>query len=231
MAAVSESNPENFAADESDSYDNLPAKPGMLTPAVGDTKINSGNDETLSREPHYDMLRVRVDAKEEAEFDYVRDVLDLSGFSKNEEALGMWHSDDQPLDPLVFTELETFFHKPDCSGSKDSKNCSHHLLFDLINQVLMEIYERSYSYYPVPLSPVCHIRPVPVGYHVLEEVWALVSWYLTYKPEADPSLEYDISGDVEKRERWMNLQYDSECVGLELENLIFEELLEEMTGL
>ena len=42
------------------------------------------------------------------------------------------------------------------------------------------------------------------------------------------SLDYYVSKDLAKYDGWMNLQFDSECVGLELDDLIFDDLLEEI---
>ncbi|KAF2288682.1 hypothetical protein GH714_010417 [Hevea brasiliensis] len=174
-------------------------------------------------------LTILVGAKEKAEFDYVRDILEISGFSGT-ELLGTWHSNNQPMDPCLFEEMEEdcMVLDPECSGNVEGYRCNHLLLFDLINEVLMEIYAKSYTYYPRPLSALSHIRPMPVGQHVLEEVWANMSWYLSSIPEADQLLDHIVSGDLAKSDGWMNLQFDSECAGLEVEDLIFDDLLEEV---
>ncbi|KAJ9180722.1 hypothetical protein P3X46_008934 [Hevea brasiliensis] len=174
-------------------------------------------------------LTILVGAKEKAEFDYVRDILEISGFSGT-ELLGTWHSNNQPMDPCLFEEMEEdcMVLDPECPGNVEGYRCDHLLLFDLINEVLMEIYAKSYTYYPRPLSALSHIRPMPVGQHVLEEVWANISWYLSSIPEADQLLDHIVSGDLAKSDGWMNLQFDSECAGLEVEDLIFDDLLEEI---
>lgn len=174
-------------------------------------------------------LRFRVGVKEKAQFDYVRDILELSGFSGS-ELLGSWHSNDKPMDPGLFEEMEEgcMVLDPECSGNIEGNYCHHLLLFDLINEVLMEIYAKSYTYCPRSLSALSHIRLMPVGGHILEEVWANISWYLNSIPEADLLLDYIVSRDLAKNDGWMNLQFDSECVGLEIEDLIFDNLLEEI---
>ncbi|CAK7333861.1 unnamed protein product [Dovyalis caffra] len=175
-----------------------------------------------------EIEQFQVDAKDKAEFDFVRDILTLSGFT-GKELLGTWNSDDQPVHYSVFEEAQgCMFLDPECCGNEEGGNCHHLLLFDLINEVLMEIYAKSHTYYPVPLSSLSHVRPMPVGYHVLEEVWENISWYLSSTTEGDHLLDYAVSRDFSKNDGWMNLQYDTECVGLELEDLIFEDLLEEI---
>ncbi|XP_038698140.1 uncharacterized protein LOC119995703 isoform X2 [Tripterygium wilfordii] len=175
-----------------------------------------------------DVFNLQVDAKYKPTFNYVRDILELSGFSGS-ESLGTWHSDDQPVDPSLFEEVEgCMLLDPDCSGQEEGGYCNHLLLFDLTNEVLMDIYERSYTYCPMQLSSLSHIRPMPVGHHVLKEVWTNISWYLGSRPNFDWSLDYVVSRDLGKDDGWLNLQFDTECVGLELEDFIFDDLLEEI---
>ncbi|CAN6723893.1 unnamed protein product [Malus baccata var. baccata] len=209
---------ESLAKLEHDSPNDTPKPVHMDTEKIG----------SPMKHLRYDMTQVRVDERDLADFNYVRDVLEQSRFNGN-ESLGTWHSDEQPVDPLMYGDTEgCLVHDPDCSGNEEGGKCDHYLLFDLINEVLMEIYGRSYNYCPVALSSLCHIPLMPAGHHVLKEVWALVSWNLSLRPEVDQSLDYSLSRDLEKSDGWMNLQFDSECIGIELEDLIFDELLEEV---
>ncbi|XP_024934396.3 uncharacterized protein LOC112493237 [Ziziphus jujuba] len=185
------------------------------------------NEEPPKSDLIYDMTDLKLDENNKVEFSYVRDVLELSGFSGS-GFLGSWHSEDQPVDPLVYEAVEgCLFLDPDCSGNEGGK-CDHLLMFDLINEVLMEIYGRSYSYYPMPLTSLSHIRPMPVGHHVLEQVWGLISFYLRLRPELDQSLDYVVNVDLAKDDGWMNLQFDTECVALEVEDMVFDDLLDEL---
>ncbi|GAB4833802.1 hypothetical protein Ancab_032051 [Ancistrocladus abbreviatus] len=171
---------------------------------------------------------VYVGSKHQADFKYVRDILQISGYTGN-QLLGSWYSAEQPVDPSVFVEFESCsLVEPDCLAFEENTQCNHLLLFDLINEVLLAIYERSVTYWPNPLSSASRIHPMPRGYHVLEEVWASISWYLSSRPELDPSLDYATSRDLAKDDGWMNLQFDAECVGLELEDFIFDDLLKEL---
>ncbi|KAA8516430.1 hypothetical protein F0562_016723 [Nyssa sinensis] len=146
-----------------------------------------------------------------------------------DEFLGTWHSADQPLDPSMFEEVEgCLLPDPNCPGNEEGGSCYHLLLFDLINEILLEVHERSFTYWPMPLSSCSHIRPMPAGYHVLEEVWANISCYLSWRPEVEQSLDDAVSRDLAKGDGWMNLQFDAECVGLELEDMILDDLLDEL---
>jgi hypothetical protein len=190
--------------------------------------------ETVSTSKQLDEEVLNIDAQDKVKFNYVRDILEISGFNAP-ESLSMWQLDYQPLDPLVYEEVTTtttgcMFQDPECSrNEEEGGNCNHLLLFDLINEVLIEIYERSYHYYPKPLSSLCKIHPMPVGDSVLKEVWVRISCYLRYKPyDEQQSFDKVMSRDLSRDDGWMDLQFESECVGIEVEDLIFEELLEEL---
>ncbi|KAJ4842676.1 hypothetical protein Tsubulata_014895, partial [Turnera subulata] len=165
---------------------------------------------------------IQVNPKDRAVFNYVKDVLELSGFTRN-EALGTWHSEDHPLDPDLFLELESSPLGPDSSGNMD-----HLLLFDLINEILLEIFSKTSTYYPKALSSLSRIRPMPVGNRVLKETWTNVSWHLSSTPDPDLLLDHIIGRDLAKSDGWMNLQFDLECEALELEDWIFDDLLDEL---
>lgn len=162
-------------------------------------------------------------------FNYVRDILELSGFTDN-EFQEMWYSPDQPLNPSLFKELETRLHqKPECSFEEDATNCCHSFLFDLVNEALLEIADKSALpvYFPEAFSFSSHVFGAPKGDHIVQEVWRKVSRVMEFTPDPDQSLDDIVSRDLGK-DSWMNLQLQAECVALDLEDLIFDELLEEI---
>ncbi|CAL5334939.1 unnamed protein product [Camellia sinensis] len=230
--ADSASKPRSLFSDELESLDYLAnqiQEAGMDSPvAVKSILVNLNTTQSSIDQLNNEFLRVLVNTKDTAKFNYVKYVLELSGFTRD-ELLGMWHSPDQPMDPSMFEEVEGWLlAEPDCPENEEIGNSNHLLLFDLVNEVLLEIYERSFTYCPKLLSLTSHIRPVPMGHQVLEVVWMNISGYLSWKPEADPSLDDTISRDLAKGDRWMNLQFEAECVGLELEDMIFDDLLDEL---
>lgn len=184
---------------------------------VGEVSYEQQEQEVMEKQQ---MCEISVNAKDRAEFKYVKEILEASGLS-GEGLPGTWHSDDQPVNPTVYDWFG--------DGGGGEKSCYHALMFDLINEVLMEIYERSYTYYPSPLSHLSRKAPIPKGQHVLSQVWALVSFYLSVTPEEgdDHSLDSVLERDLAKSGWWMNLQFESECVGLQLEDIIFHDLLEQ----
>jgi hypothetical protein len=209
-----------------------------LKPVPADDELTNMYEQQDSKDENflkfgYEIPSMEIDTNNEAAYNYVKKVLELSGFTSN-ESLGTWYSDNQPLDPSVYEELEgCLLLDPDCSGNCDEGGqCNHLLLFDIINEGLLEIFGRSYNYYPRPLSSLSYVHPLPNGGdNVLHKVWKLISWYLNSAPdynEAYTSLDYYVGKDLAKNDGWMNLQFDSECVGLEIDDLIFDDLLEEI---
>ncbi|XXG80902.1 hypothetical protein AAC387_Pa09g1663 [Persea americana] len=226
--ASSEMEPGHKDLNELDHFANLNGHSGMDASDNLKSIGNIDDVQSLSIHAHPDSLHVKVDENDEAYFNYVRDVLKKSGFN-GEELLGTWHSPDQPIDPSLFDEVECPPHKLGFLGT-DSVSCDHQLLFDLINEVLLEIHERSVTYCPWNLCFNSNIRPIPMGFHVLEEVWASISWHLSSQPQLDPSLEYVVSRDLAKGDGWMHLRPEADCVGLELEDWIVDDLLDEVTS-
>lgn len=163
-------------------------------------------------------------AQEEAEFNFVRTVLKKSGFDGGaEDFLAVWCSSYEPVDQLLFVDdLETAVK----DGSSDVY-IDHRLIFDLINEVLLEIYETTVAN-SIGLSHYSsRIRPVPAGDHLLEEVWAKVSWHLSLQQDTNHTIEHIEAQDYEKKSGWMNLQWDAESVGNYLGDLIYDSLVDE----
>ncbi|KAL4376165.1 hypothetical protein GQ457_02G041760 [Hibiscus cannabinus] len=178
-----------------------------------------------------EALKKDLDRIDKQEFRYVKDVLELAGFS-GDEALGAWHADKQPLDPMMYEEIRgCTICDPSCSTEGEEVSyCIHPHLFALINEVLLDVYERSHSYYPRALSHLCHLRPMPVGRHVLEQVWERIGWFMSFKPGYDKPLDYVASRDLLGDDGWMSLQPEHESLALEVEDLIFSDLLQELSS-
>ncbi|XP_076929657.1 uncharacterized protein LOC143594162 [Bidens hawaiensis] len=162
------------------------------------------------------------------DFAYVKKILERSGFI-NIGFQQTWYSSNHPLDPFVFQEIEShYFHDPE-RFAEEVNELSHRLLvFNLVDDVLVTMYERSFTYYPKKLSSSCHISPVPTRSLVLEQVWNNVSRMLNFKHDINESLNDIVARDLRSGDGWMNLQWDYESVGLDLEDLILDEVLDEI---
>ncbi|KZV51796.1 hypothetical protein F511_11484, partial [Dorcoceras hygrometricum] len=186
-----------------------------------ETNITVGNE---AKQLYQESL---LDAKNALEFNYVKHVLELSGFSGS-QILGKWYPQENPMDPSVFYEVEGQLVSLSESSTNEGVTCDHLLLFDLINEVLLHIYERSFYYWSKPLTGQSRMHTASFGPHVLDEVWTEVSCFLNWIHEFDQTIDDVVSRDFAKDYGWMNLQFDGECVGIEVEDLIFDDLLEEI---
>ncbi|KAJ8532941.1 hypothetical protein K7X08_015830 [Anisodus acutangulus] len=184
--------------------------------------VNTDKKEFCGSDLNKIHFQIQVNKRYKAEFNYVKDILELSGFSGN-TFLGKWHSAYQPVNPSLFEEVEGY-----CLLDQEGGTCDQLLLFDLINEVLLQIYERSSSYWPKSLTCRSHIHTMPVGYHVLGEVWTDINSCFKSEMKIDQPIDDAVSRDLAKDETWLNLQFDAVCVGLELEDLILDDLLEEL---
>lgn len=187
--------------------------------------ISTAEDSKNDEKGMEDMfMRIEVDDSNKDTFDYVKYVLEVSGLCRG-EFLEKWHSAEMPLNPSVFDEVEQcFFTQSDCTGSAENGIYEHLVLFNSINEALLEIYEKSYSYWPNPLTCQSCIRQMPVGYRIVEEVWGNIRRIERQSHSVDDPVSWDLS----KGDNWMNLQFEAECVGLELEDLILDDLLDEL---
>lgn len=152
--------------------------------------------------------------EKESELDYVKSVLEASGLT-SQEFMGRCHSWDEPLNTSLFEEVEA-------SSTQSSEN--QKLLFDCINEVLMEVHERFYGCSPWVSFVKPNIQVMPLGKYVVREVWKGVDCHLLRVP---CKLDQLVGKDMEEDRKWMDLRFDVESIGMEIEYDILEELLEE----
>ncbi|XP_003543514.2 protein TRM32 isoform X2 [Glycine max] len=164
------------------------------------------------------------DTDNTSDFKYVKNILEFSGYLRNEHTQ-MPYTVDQPLKPSIFKDLDaTLRHEIEPS---EEETINHQLLFNLVNEVLLEIYGRSPTYFPRPFSFNPRLHSMPKGNYLLNEVWNSVNSYLNLKPELDQTLDDVVGRDLAKGKGWMILQEEEEYVALELEEMIMDELLDE----
>ncbi|KAJ1394396.1 hypothetical protein SESBI_34197 [Sesbania bispinosa] len=210
-ASDSKSKPESI-----DRVDNVAEQQesNMDSLKVAETTESAKKVEILTKQLNYEIPHFHVDTRDKAEFNYVKYVLEISGLTGN-DCLSAWHSSDQPIDPLLYEEMEG---DPDFC-TYEAGQCNHHVLFDLINETLLEIYGKSYCYLPIQLSYLPHIHPMSVGCHILHQVWTHMSKCMRSKP--GQTIDDHVNRDLTKHDEWVNLQLCAECVGLELGRLDF----------
>ncbi|KAK8483725.1 hypothetical protein V6N11_009115 [Hibiscus sabdariffa] len=196
-------------------------------PGLNHLNLSEGGTWTFVLSKEKPTMLFESDKEVDPIYNYVRDILELSGFLQN-KCLHSWYSPDQLLNPSL-KQLETLLHPEiECSSINELEtNCdeNHKLIFDLVNEVLVEISEKSSIYSPKPFS--YGVSLIFRRNNIFQEVWRKVSKNMGFQPEYDQSLD-DIVGRDLKKNAWTIFQSQAELVSLELDDLIFDELLDEL---
>ncbi|CAD5171688.1 unnamed protein product [Musa acuminata subsp. malaccensis] len=149
----------------------------------------------------------------QAMYDYIRVVLGASGLMN--ELLERWDVTDHLLEPSLFDGVEIFSFFP----QDNSK-----LLFDCINEVLVEIQEKFSSYTPRLSFIKRNFLPAPLGESLIQEVYKGVDRHLHL--QFQNTLDQIINKDLEHRS-WMNLQSETKNMTCEICDSILDDLIEE----
>ncbi|KAK9273249.1 hypothetical protein L1049_018056 [Liquidambar formosana] len=210
-----------------------PSPVSVLEPLFTEDDISPASTITPPVEPPISPLRIQFEEQDSSAtdedthtkacmddkqsiFEYVKAVLKASGLCCDEFFMRSLSS-DQLLDPSLVDEVE-FFSNRLCYEQK--------LLFDCIDEVLMEVCERYFGCSPLISFVKPNIRPVPNMENAICEVWEGVEWYLL--PDPPPrSLDQIVRKDMAKTGRWMDLRFDAESVGVEMGEIILSELMED----
>ncbi|KAI3693950.1 hypothetical protein L1987_76906 [Smallanthus sonchifolius] len=150
---------------------------------------------------------------EESAFEYVEAVL-LSSDLNWSEFETRWISSVQILDPSIFDEVETFSSR----AKYDQK-----LLFDSTNEALEHVCNRF-----IPESSIIkrNVGPVPKGMDLINEVWSRLESCLGKLYPRD--LNELVRNHLETSRMWLDLQTGSRELVIELEELIFEETVDDI---
>ncbi|KAK8489662.1 hypothetical protein V6N11_007371 [Hibiscus sabdariffa] len=148
-------------------------------------------------------------------FEHIKALLQPSTFNWDELYIRSL-STQLLLDPLLLDEVE-YFPNQLCPDQK--------LLFDCINEVLMEVCEYYFGSLGVSFVKP-NIRPIPNTKDTIQEVWQGVYWHLLPMPHPR-TLDQIVRKDMAKTETWMDLRLDTDCIGLEMGDTILEDLVED----
>ncbi|RRT51884.1 hypothetical protein B296_00038981 [Ensete ventricosum] len=162
----------------------------------------------------------QVDQKDEADFNYVRDALRKSGFN-GLEFVGAQHFPKRLVGQLLSDGHEV------ASYDSDDLSPEHQLLFDLIDEILLEISEKySIGNWLSRFDP--DTRTMPGERNILDEVWRKISSHLSSQTQPRHMDERVVARDYAKNDGWLNLRQDAVCLGVELEDLLLDGLLDEL---
>lgn len=152
---------------------------------------------------------------EESEFEYVEAVL-LASDLNWDEFEKRWLSSLQILDSSLFHEVEIFSNRP----SHDQL-----LLFDSTNEILKEVCDCYLDFF-LQLSFIKRkIQPIPEGANLINEIWERIE--LNLKSNYPLSLDHLVKKDLGVSRTWMDLRADSREIVFEIDESIFEEVLED----
>lgn len=170
-------------------------------------------EEILAPSERYPCHRTCIDYEKHT-FDFVKAVVQMSGLTWDELHRRTLFSAHH-IDPLLLDEVDFL---------PDLLPCDFNLLFDLINEVVIEISWSNFGCMIRFLKPLVH--PTSKDKDVFTEIWGGVSWYL--KLEGSPrTLDQIVSKDLAKSGLWMNLRSETETIGIQLQEAILEELVED----
>lgn len=155
-----------------------------------------------------------VTSDKEIVFKYVKAVLDAVDSDFEELYLKAQFS-DQLLEPALISNIPFCLNQlcPD-----------HELLFDCINEALMEL-----CYCPPWASFVSpRTRVFSTVKSIIHEVQEAVYWHLLPLP-LPHALDQIVRKDMARAGNWLDIRCDIDCIGFETSELILDELLEELT--
>lgn len=126
----------------------------------------------------------------------------------------------------LFKFVRYILRKSEFETEMDTSFEQNHL-YDLINEVLLEIYEHSTAPNPWLLHFHSKIRSMPVGDYLLRDVWTEIRWHLCAPQGLEATLDDLTAFDFARNDGWMNLYRYAESVASQLECLILDDLLDE----
>ncbi|KAF3441499.1 hypothetical protein FNV43_RR15413 [Rhamnella rubrinervis] len=161
------------------------------------------------------MAKTFIEDKESI-FDYVKAVIQASGLSLDELCTKLLYS-EQLLEPSLVDNVE-FFSNQIC--------CDQKLLFDCINEVLMEMCEYYFGCTPWVSCVLPRIRPIPNMRSAILEVSEGVNWHLLQLP-LPRTLDQIVRKDLARTGTWLDVRLDIETIGFDMGDVILEDLMED----
>lgn len=149
-------------------------------------------------------------------YGYIEAVLQASGLTRDQLSMKCLSS-DKILDPSLFDQVE-FLANRLCHDRK--------LLYDCINEVLMEVCRDYFGASPCVSFVNPSVRPTPNMKRVILKVWEGMCWHFLPLPPPH-TLDKIIKKNMEKSGAWMDLRFEAETVGFEMGDAILAELMED----
>ena len=153
------------------------------------------------------------------ESSYIDDVLVHSGFGDTdpESFVAGWESSECPLSPMIFEKLEKVYGDP-TTGLKSERK----LVFDRINSVLLEVFEQF-------VDPQPWLKKGVNSWWRKDRVEAEI--YKLLARQEKKVRDVVLEEDVERESEWVKLGADVNAIGVEIERMVIEELVDEIVSL
>lgn len=169
----------------------------------------SSTSPTLWSERQVDILDDKY-----ARDSFIKAVLEASELL-SEENLQIWYTEKPLLDVSVLAKVGNSYCLTDDAV----------LLFDCVEEVLLEIKNKFFGIGPWVAFLKHNVRPAPVGRHLVQEVAKGIDSLVG--DEFPNTLEQVMMKDLDSGS-WLDLRHDSESVVVELWDGLLDDLLEEM---
>ncbi|GLT84612.1 hypothetical protein SLE2022_028330 [Rubroshorea leprosula] len=211
-----------------------PSPVSVLEPLFTEDVISPASTRSHSAETAIQPLRIQFEGygpspagqgnqtkacmdNEKTVFKYIKAVLQASNLNWDELYIKSLSS-DLLLDSNVLDEVEfcpnQLFH-------------DQNLLFDCVNEVLMEICGHYMGCSPWVSFVKPNVRPIPNMKNTIQEVMDGVYWHLLPMP-LSRTLDQIVKKDMGKTGTWLDLRHDTESFGVEMGEAILEDLMEEI---
>ncbi|KAK9743004.1 hypothetical protein RND81_03G210900 [Saponaria officinalis] len=147
-------------------------------------------------------------------FEFVKQVVQLSGLTWDELLRRSLFS-DHLIDPSLIDEVDFL---------PDLLSCDFNLLFDLINEVVIELCWLNFGCTLSLTTPFVQLSLK--GKPIYTEVWKGVNTYLTLEAPLR-TLDQIVGKDFGKPGVWVDLRLDSENIGIQIQEAVLDELVED----
>uniref|UniRef100_A0A803NXG5 DUF4378 domain-containing protein n=1 Tax=Cannabis sativa TaxID=3483 RepID=A0A803NXG5_CANSA len=222
---------------DSESSVDIPERPSpvsVLEPLFGEDDINPASSTSQTANSTIQPLRIefedpgsppaadeacngkRLLDDKESICAYAKALMQASGLNWDKICIKLFSS-DQLLEPSLVDEIEFFSNKLCC----DQK-----LLFDCINEVLVEVCQYYFGSSPWLSFAKPSVCPIPDMTNVALVVSKGVYWHLRQIP-LPHTLDQIIRKDMARTGTWLDVRFDAETIGFDLGETILEDLMED----
>ncbi|CAN8271046.1 unnamed protein product [Cochlearia groenlandica] len=163
-------------------------------------------------ESHIDITKPGIGLLEDEDwYNFIKTVLKASGFSGSDPLLTLWHSPDCPMDPSL---SDKFSNKEPIKRRKQRSN--RKLVFDCVNNIITEI-----------TSSKAESSGLTEGFDLVEHVWTEFKNCLVKDTNNFEGEESVVKEEVVGKTWSYNLQVEMKNLGVEIEVVLLQELVEE----